>query len=199
MSNTNAPNGFSYFGRLEGGSPTVGNTTRKILSTYNVAIGYGDPVVSVGSGYIQQAAAGTTQIAGIFYGCKYLNTAVGRVVWANSWPGTTQGSDATAYLATDPDSLFVVQSDNTAITFADIDANINFVAGVPSTVTGISIASVGQSTIATTNTLPFRIVGLLSQYESTSGAVNGTDDASAYNRIIVSGNFWDRSSQTGIV
>ena len=199
MSNTNAPNGFSYFGRLEGGSPTVGNTTRKILSTYNVAIGYGDPVVSVGSGYIQQAAAGTTQIAGIFYGCKYLNTAVGRVVWSNSWPGTTQGSDATAYLATDPDSLFVVQSDNTAITFADIDANINFVAGVPSTVTGISIASVGQSTIATTNTLPFRIVGLLSQYESTSGAVNGTDDASAYNRIIVSGNFWDRSSQTGIV
>lgn len=121
------------------------------------------------------------------------------MVWSNSWPGTTQGSDATAYLVTDPQALFIVQSDNTAIVFADIDANINFVAGTPSSVTGISTASVGQSTIATTDTLPFRIVGLYSQYETTSGAINGTDDASAYNRIIVTGNFWDRSSRTGIV
>lgn len=199
MSNVNAPNGFQYFGRQDGGSPTVGNTTRKILSTYNVAIGYGDAVISVASGYIQQATASTVQLAGIFYGCKYLNTAVGRTVWSMSWPGTTQGSDAIAYLNTDPQSLFIVQSDNTAIAFADIDANIQLVAGVPNSVTGISIMSVGQSTINTTDTLPFRIVGLLSQYEGTSGAVNGTDDASAYNRIIVTGNFWDRTSRTGIV
>lgn len=199
MSNVNAPNGFAYFGRQDGGSPTVGNTTRKIVSTYGTAIGYGDPVVSVSSGYIEQAAAGTTQIAGIFYGCKYLNLSVGRMVWSMSWPGTTQGSDALAYLNTDPQSLFIVQSNNTAITFADIDGNINFTAGTPNSVTGISTASADQSSINTTNTLPFRIVGLLSQFETTSGAINGTDDASAYNRIVVTGNFWDRRSTTGIV
>lgn len=199
MANVNSPNGFQYFGRMDGGAPTMGNTVRKILSTYNVAIGFGDAVISVASGYIQQATASTVQIAGIFYGCSYLNTSVGRRVWTLSWPGTTQGSDAVAYLNTDPQSLFIAQSDNTAIAFADIDANIQLVAGVPNSVTGISIMSVAQSTIATTNTLPFRIVGLLSDYEGTSGAVNGTDDASAYNRIIVRGNFWDRTSATGIV
>lgn len=199
MSNVNAPNGFQYFGRQDGGSPTVGNTTRKILSTYNVAIGFGDPVISVSGGYIQQATASTVQLAGIFYGCEYLNSAVGRKVWAMSWPGTTQGSDATAYLNTDPQSLFVAQSNNTAIVFADIDANIQFVIGTPNSVTGISTTALDQSTIATTDTLPFRIVGLLSDYEGTSGAVNGTDDASAYNRVIVIANFWDRTSRTGIV
>lgn len=199
MSNVNAPNGFQYRGRLDGGSPTMGNTVRKILLSYGTAIGFGDPVVSVSGGYIQQAVAGTTQIAGIFYGCEYLNLSVGRKVWSYSWPGTTQGSDAVAYLNTDPQSVFVVQSDLLPITFADIDANINFVAGVPNSVTGQSTASVGQTTINTTDTLPFRIVGLLSDQEGTSGAVNGTDDASNYNRVLVTGNFWDRSSRTGIV
>lgn len=197
MANTQAPNGFQYFGRQDGGSPTVGNTTRKVLSTYNVAIGFGDPVISVSSGYIQQATASTVQIAGIFYGCEYLNSAVGRKVWSNYWPGTTQGSDATAYLNTDPSSLFIAQSNNTAIAFADIDANIQFVIGAANTVTGFSTTALDQSTIATTNTLPFRIIGLYSQYVGTS--IDGSDDTSAYNRVIVAPNFWDRTSQTGIV
>lgn len=199
MANVNAPNGFTYFGRMDGGSPTMGNTTRKILSTYSVAIGFGDPVISVASGYIQRATASTVQIAGMFYGCSYLNTAVGRVVWSPFWPGTAQGSDATAYINSDPQSLFLVQTLSTAVVFADIDANINFAIGEPSTVTGISTTSIDQSTIATTDTLPFRVVGLYSDYETASGAVNGTDNASAYNRIIVAPNFWDRRSLVGIV
>ena len=184
---------------MEGGSPTDGTTTRKIISTYATAIGFGDPVVSVSSGYIEAPAPGTTQLAGIFYGCEYLNLAVGRKVWSMYWPGTTQGGDALAYICNDPQALFVVQSDNTAIAFADIDANINFVLGTPNTVTQMGTTTVGQSTINTTNTLPFRIVGLLSEYEGTSGAINGTDDTTAYNRIIVRANFWDRTSATGIV
>lgn len=200
MANTNAPNGFQVFRRFDGGSPTEGYETRKIISTYGTAIGFGDPVVSVAGGYVERAAAGSTQIAGIFFGCKYLNSSVGRVVWANNWPGTTQGSDAQAYIVTDPQMLFVAQALNTAITFADIGANINFAIGSgANSVTGFSTATADQSTINTTDTLPFRIVGLLSQYETTSGAINGTDDASAYNRVIVAPNFWDRRSLVGIV
>lgn len=199
MANTSAPNGFQYFGRQDGGSPTVGNTARQINSSYGTAIGFGDPVVSVASGYIEAAAPGTTQIAGIFYGCEYLNLAVGRKVWSPNWPGTVQGGDATAYLNTDPQSLFIVQSNNSAITFADIDANINFASGTPNSITGFGTTTVNQTTLQTTDTLPFRIVGLLSQYEGTSGATNGTDDTSPFNRIIVTANFWDRTSRTGIV
>ena len=199
MANTNAPNGFQVFRRFDGGSPTSGYETRKILSTYSTAIGFGDPVIPVSTGYIQRATASTVQIAGIFFGCKYLNTSVGRTVWSNNWPGTTQGSDAEAYIVTDPQVLFVAQSNNTAITFADIGANIQFVIGTPNSTTGMSTTALDQSTIATTDTLPFRIVGLLSQYETTSGAVNGTDDASAYNRVIVAPNYWDRRSLLGIV
>ena len=92
-----------------------------------------------------------------------------------------------------------MQSDDTAITFADIDANINFVAGTPQTEAagGFSTSTVGQSTINTTDTLPFRIVGLLSQYVP-AGSQNGTDDTSDYNRVIVAPNYTDRKSRVGI-
>lgn len=198
MANTNSPNGFTYSGRQEGGSPTVGYSYRKIAYNDTTAIGFGDPVTALGTGYITSATPGTTQIDGIFYGCEYYATAVSRVVWSNSWPGSGSNSSATilAQLITDPQSTFIAQSNNTAITFADIEANINFVTGTVSS-GGFSAAALDQSSIATTNTLPFRIVGLYSG--SAPPGTPGTDDASAYNRVIVRANFWDRTSATGIV
>lgn len=197
MSNVNAPNGFQYFGRLEGGAPTSGLTQRLISSGDTSAIGYGDCVTSGSNGYVSLSAAGTTQIDGVFYGCEYLSTALGRTVWSNFYPGSGAGGDVKAYLCTDPEATFIVQSDNTAIAFADINANINIVAGTVNTVTGAAASAVGQSTISTTSTLPFRIVGLLSQ--SAPPGTNGTDNTSANNRIIVTANNWDRKSLLGIV
>lgn len=194
--NVNAPNGFQRFGLLDGASPTMGNQTRKVTSSS--AIGFGDPVVSLGTGYIDIATAGTTQISGVFLGCYYLNTGVGRVIWSRNWPGSASATGVgTCYVDTDPNAIYVVQSDNTAITFADIDANINFVVGTPDAV-GFSTSTVGQSTINTTNTLPFRIVGLLTD-ALPANSVAGTDNASAYNRVLVSPNYTDRKSLVGIV
>lgn len=200
MANSNSPNGFQRFGLLDGASPTMGCQQRLVAQADTNAIGYGDPVVSLGTGYVTLATAGTTQISGFFNGCYYLNTAVGRVVWSKSWPGSSAGSDGKANIDTDPNGLYVAQSNNTAIVFADIDANINFVIGTPQTESagGYSTSSLGQSTINTTDTLPFRIVGLLSQYVP-AGSQNGTDDASAYNRVIVAPNYTDRKSRVGIV
>ncbi|MDE2096870.1 MAG: hypothetical protein KGL39_06445 [Patescibacteria group bacterium] len=197
--NVNSPNGFQRFGLLDGASPTMGDQVRKVAAADSSAIGYGDPVVSLSTGYVTIATAGTTQIAGIFRGCYYLNTAVGRVVWSPNWPGGTQGSDATCYIDSDPNALFVAQAYNTAIVFADIDANINFKIGTPNTTAagGYSTSSLDQSTIDTTSTLPFRIVGLLSDYLP-ANSQPGTDDSSAYNRAIVAFNFTDRKSTTGI-
>lgn len=197
MANTQAPNGFQYFGRLEGGSPTAGLSTRLIASSDTAAVGFGDPVTSQANGYVSASVAGTTQIDGIFYGCSYLATAVGKVVWAPNYPGSGAGSDVTAYVNTDPESMFVVQADGTAIAFSDIDANIQFVAGTPNATTGFATSLVSQSTISTTNTLPFRIVGLLSQFAPPG--TDGTDNASGFNRVIVAPNNWDRKSLLGIV
>lgn len=199
MSNSDAPNGFQYFGRQEGGSPTVGYTIRKVKADNATAIGFGDPVSQLNTGYLTLSTAGTLSIFGIFAGCEYLNTAYGSVRWSPNWPGGTQGSDATCYIITDPQALFQVQSNNTAITFGDIGLNINIVVGTPATTAagGYSTSTVGQSTLATTDTLPFRVVGLLSQYLP-ANSVNGTDDTSAYNRVIVAPNFWDRRSLMGL-
>lgn len=200
MANTNAPNGFQRFGLLDGASPTMGCQQRLVASADTTPIGYGDPVVSLVTGYVARATAGTTQIAGIFMGCYYLNTAVGRVVWSKSWPGASAGSDGHANIDTDPNALYIAQSNNTAIAFADINANINFVIGTPQSESagGFSTSALDQSTINTTNTLPFRIIGLYSQYVP-AGSENGSDDTSAYNRVIVAPNYTDRKSLVGML
>lgn len=196
MANSNAPFGFQYYGRLEGGSPTEGFTPRLIASTDTAALGQGDPVADVGNGYITAATPGVTQINGIFMGCQYLSTAIGRTINTNYYPGSGATGDVIAYICNDPQATFLVQSYNTAIVFADIDSNVNFKVGTPNSTTGFSAASLDQSTIATTNTLPFRIVGLQSQSAPPGAA--GTDNTSAYNQVIVTANFWDRKSLVGV-
>lgn len=196
MANTNSPNGFQYFGRLEGGSPTAGLSTRLISSADTAALGQGDPVTSLGTGYVTRSSAGTTQIDGIANGFEYLSTALGRVVFTNYWGGSGAAGDVTAHVYTDPQAIFVAQSNNTAIVFSDVGNNINFTIGTPNSTTGFSTSSLDQSTIDTTSTLPFRIVGLLS--EAAPPGASGTDNASAYNRVLVTANNWDRKSLSGI-
>lgn len=193
--NINSPNGFQKWGRAEGGSPTAGLSTSLIANADTSAVGYGDPVISLTTGYVGLATASTVQIHGVFYGCTYLSTAIGRRVWSNFWPGSGATGDILAYIDTDPDGLFVVQATSTAVAFADIGTNIQHNIGTVNTVTGFSASSV--QTPNTTNTLPWRVVGLLSQFLP-ANSVPGTDDASLYNRCIVQANFWDRSSTLGI-
>lgn len=196
MPNTQAPFGFQHIGYLEGAAPTSGNAVRKIASGYNTAIYFGDPVVSVSTGYIQRAAAGTTQIAGIFIGCKYLSTSQGRTIWMRYWPGSDAAADVEAYIINSPQALFQVQAGGaaTAIGFADINANANFGLGTGNATTGQSGAFLDQTTLGTTTTHPFRVVDIV---QFPSGA-NGTDAASAYNFVIVTFNWQDFKSTTGI-
>lgn len=117
-------------------------------------------------------------------------------MWLNYWAGSGAGGDVTVRVCTDPDAQFIAQSDNTAIASTSVGNNINFVAGTPNSTTQFSTAAVGQSTVSTTNTLPFRIVGMWSEYAPPG--TNGTDNTSQYNRIVVAPNNWDRKSLTGI-
>lgn len=187
MSNVNAPFGFRYLGDVSGGSPTEATTYAIVQSTNTTAIFAGDPVSPDGSGYIVQATAGTVQLNGIFKQVEFLQAAVGRNIWLPYWPGSGNTGNGSALISANPFSLFVAQALNTAIARADIGANINFALGTAgSTLTGQSGASLDQSTITTTNTLPFRIYGLWSDY-APPGAP-GTDNTSAYNWAVVTFN-----------
>lgn len=199
MANIQAPFGFTpYVGN--GAYPTFEQTVRQVAYNNATAIYTGDPVVSLASGYIAQATAGTTQIAGIFVGCKYLSISAKRVIWNNYWPGSdvASGTDIEAYIINDPNMRFLCQvggSTTLPVAFADKDANINFGLGTGNANTGRSGAYADVTTLAVTATLPFRVVDLI----QTPPGGNGTDIASPYNFIVVAFNNVDTKSLTGIV
>lgn len=168
MTNTLAPFGFRYVSRVDGGEPNYAITNRPIASTNTNKIGFGDPVKTgaVGAtflqGYIDIAATGA-QMTGIFIGCSYVDSVLGyveRPAWTA--PSTAVAGSVMAKYIPDADAMFEAQVGNltTPLTQANIGNNANFGgAGTPNTLSGISIAYIDGATIATTNSLNFRIVG----------------------------------------
>ena len=193
MANTNAPFGFRQYSGT-GSAPTYEQVPVRIA--YNAsAIYYGDPVQPDSNGYVVVGSPGTTQIAGIFQGCKYLSVAQKRTVWSNYWPGSDVASSniVEGYIINDPNAKWVAQTGATGATAADINANVNFAIGTGNAASGISGAYVDMSTVNTTNTLPFRIVGLDVDPPGTPGT-----EAGAYNLVIVAFNNVSTKQLTGI-
>jgi len=189
MANTQAYFGFTQYQGGAGGAPTFAQSVRRIASGNSTAIYTGDPVmpvVSTANGYITQAAAGTTTLAGIFVGCKYLSTSLGRTVWSNYWPGSGATGDVEAYVIDDPNSRFIVQTSTTSFPITGTASTqtsgvqgqyAQFSIGTGNTSTGRSGAYL--SSLATTATFPFIIV----DYQV--GFQNGGDPTSQYCNVIV--------------
>jgi len=194
MANTFAPFGFAETSKL-GGAVNYQMMTRKIASGNSSPIFFGDPVVSLNTGYIAQATAGTTQIAGIFAGCSYMSTARKTLVTSWYWPGSDAASDPECKVIVDPQAVFLAQG-NGICTLAKVGGNMQFAIGTGNTATGISGAylDITGTSDLTTTTLPFRVVAL---YDQPAGA-NGTDTTSAYNYAFVAFNWQDFRSTTGI-
>ena len=193
MSNNLAPFGFSQIGVLDGVSANFGNSTRLIAKANATPVYSGDPVTTLGSGYITQSTAGSTQIHGIFIGCKYLSVTRGITFWSKYWPGSDAAADIEAYVISNPMTTFVVQA-NGQLLQSHVGQNANFALGTGSTLNGLSGATLDVSTIATTNTLPFRIVSLI----TAPLGQNGTDQTSPYGFAVVAFNNQDFKSLTGI-
>lgn len=191
MANTNAPFGFSQYSG-NGSAPTYEQVSATIVSTSTTAIYNGDPVENDANGYIIRGT-GSATIAGVFVGCQYLSVSQKRTVWSNYWPGSDNSGNVTAYIVNDPNAKWVAQSDATGVTQAGVNANIGYAIGTGSTATGLSGAYLDVSTINTTSTLPFRIIGLL----TTPPGAPGTE-AGAYNRVIVAFNSVATKQLTGI-
>jgi len=189
MANTQAYYGFLQFQGGAGGAPTFAQSPRRIANTNSTAIFTGDPVMPVvgtANGYITQAAAGTTPVAGIFVGCKYLSTSQKRVVWSSYWPGSDATGDVEAYVIDDPNARFIVQTSTssfpmtgsvTTMTSGVIGQNAQFTIGTGSTATGRSGAYL--SSVGTTATFPFTIV----DYAVSFG--NGGDPTTQYCNVVV--------------
>ena len=195
MANTNAPFGFSQYSG-NGSAPTYEQVAVQIA--YNAsAIYYGDPVEPDANGQVIRsdgtiAAAG---IAGVFVGCQYLSVSQKRTVWSNYWPGSDVASSQTVigYIINDPNAKFVVQTGSTAATQSTVNLNIGFDIGTGNTANGLSGAFADVTTAAVTATLPFRVVGLVTDPPGSAGT-----EAGAYNRIIVAFNNVTTKNQTGI-
>lgn len=189
MANTFAPYGFLQYQGGAGGAPTFAQSTRKIASGNSTAVFTGDPVmpvVSTANGYITQAAAGSTVLAGIFVGCKYLSTSQKRTVWSSYWPGSDTTTDVEAYVIDDPNARFVVQSSGSGFPITGTTSTqtsgvqgqyAQFTIGTGNTSTGRSGAYI--SSVSTTVTFPFIVV----DYATSFG--NGGDPTTQYCNLIV--------------
>jgi hypothetical protein len=193
MANSNTPFGFSHVGYRDGFTPNYSPTIYKIVKTNTNKIYRGDPVylLTAGAGYIDTATPGTSPILGIFDGCTYRSTVTKETVFSKWWPGSGADADVDAYIMVHEKALFRVKTASAAVGQADIGANIQFAYGTGNQSTGLSGAYVTQSSINTTDTLPFRIHALVTDPVGT----NGTDTSSAYNDIIVGfNNLLDRTN-----
>lgn len=189
MANTAAYFGFTQYQGGAGGAPTFAQSARRIASGNTTPIYTGDPVmpvVSTANGYITQGAAGTTRLDGIFVGCKYLNTSLGRTVFSPYWPGSGATGDVEAYVIDDPNSRFLVQTSfsgapmtgtATTMTSGIIGQYAQFTIGSGNTSTGRSGAYL--SSVATTVTFPFIVV----DYQISGN--NGGDPTTQYCNVIV--------------
>ncbi|MAZ34668.1 MAG: hypothetical protein CMO06_16130 [Thalassospira sp.] len=87
-----------------------------------------------------------------------------------TWPASTAASDAAGYVLIDPDVLFRMQGDAT-IAQTGLGANFAVVQTAGSTTIGRSKNACDADTVATTNTLPIRIVDF---YDGPSSSVGDT-------------------------
>lgn len=190
--NTNAPFGFRQYGRREGGAPTAGFDRKVISSGQTVPIFTGDTVVR-STTYPYLASGGSTTaigspIEGVFLGCKYYNTNVGRTVWNSYWPGSGATGDVEAYVCTDPDQQYLAQGSTGGVL-----GTSNIGMAIPTSITGSSLGNTltGQSVMTLQSSLvtglssngQFEIVDVYSNVAPPG--VNGTSTGAEGYQIVV--------------
>mgnify|MGYP000032259929 CR=1 FL=1 len=173
MANSNGSFGLRPIGKIGQSTNSTGMTEYRIAADNSNPIFQGMAVIPLAGGVIddlQAAAGGNVSIVGVFGGCEYVSSTNGETIFANSWPGSGADSNfpVKAFLYDDPNQLFTIATSNVvaaANTEAEIRAavfaNIAFATGNSGvTASGKSTATADLNTIATTNTLALRIMGI---------------------------------------
>jgi|TARA_R110001583_G_scaffold110618_1_gene259559 hypothetical protein len=175
MANQETAYGLRPVGLVGGGANSTGVTEYEIASDNTNAIYQFGICVPLAAGVITYAGAtsgGTTQALGVLTGVMYHDSVKKKPTWLNYWPGSGSVSVDTnypvkAFVADNPNQLFQVASDasltNRATALAGVFANatLGTSARTGSSDTGRSNSALSVSSIATTATLPLRIVGIV--------------------------------------
>jgi hypothetical protein len=175
MANESTAYGLRPIGLVGSAVNSTGVTQYEIASDNTDAIYQYGICVPLAAGVITFAGAtdgGTTPALGVLMGVEYQDSVSKKPVFLNYWPGSGSVSVDTnypvkAFVADNPNQLFKVASDATltnratALLTVFANASLGTSARAGSTDTGSSSSALGVSTVATTATLPLRIVGIL--------------------------------------
>lgn len=164
---------------LIGGQVFAGATRQiKIASGTAANIFYGD-IVRVSSDGVIVKETGTTTVdaggvVGVFLGCQFTNASTKQLQFQQFFPTGTVADDILAFVADDPDQLFKVTavSSGTTVAFYGqtvIGNNVALVQNGGSTTSGNSAVAINGETVATTASLPIRIVDAVPDTANSSG------------------------------
>lgn len=209
VANVAAPFGFRQFGQREGTAPTAGFERLWIASSDTFTYFTGD-VVAMSSGTGSPAGTITllstlgsvalsNSVVGVFLGCKYYNSNVGRTVWSAYFPGNLLSSGSTsveAYVCTNTEQLYIAQG-----TSGGVLQSSHIGLGIPpslnnssagNTTTGQSVMTVLSSAVtALASNAVFRIIDLYANVAPPG--VNGTSSgAEGLQIVVVQPNNWTR-------
>ena len=187
MANLATAYGLRPVGLVGSAVNSTGVTQYEIASDNTNAIYNGGICVPLAAGVITYAGAtdgGTTQALGVLMGVEYVDSTTKKTTFLNYWPGSGSVSVDTnhpvkAFVADNPNQLFQVASDatltNRATALAAVFANASLgtSARTGSTSTGRSNSALSVSSIATTATLPLRVVGIVDDDANSDFAAAG--------------------------
>jgi hypothetical protein len=193
---------------LIGGQVFAGATRQRRIASGASSIGYGDPVQLTSSGTIAVSTTTDTPpnagFAGVFLGCNYVSSVTGQPTYSQAWISGTavkSGTYINAYVADDPNTLFKVVgvsaslnvSTSSGFTYEDVGTNVELVANTLNTTTNDSQQGVLVGSVATTRSLPMRIVDVV---EDTAFVSSGT---TYYPEVIVKFNAPYTTGASGLI
>ena len=183
-----APFGLIYSRNLYGGAPTYQTFNAKIKNGYGSKIGVGD-LVQTGTGgnqgYVIIAAANPTNIFGVFravlpyYDTNLQGTAHGLNGSYATAAAPPTGVDLDCDVIVDTNAVYRVQASGGPWTVSMRGQNVNWLTGtngVPNAA-GISTLAVDLTTVATTISLPLRLLGVV-------GVTGGPNDPANTNPTV---------------
>lgn len=151
--------------QLIGGIPYAGATREyTITSGYATALRPGD-LVALASGVIAKATATTAVptggVLGVFIGCSYTDPVLGKTFRTN-WTAGTVAADAVAIVAEDPKLVMraAYVSGTTVVAGQTAAAVVGKNVALVQNTTSTGTSDVAVSGVATTSSLPLRVIGV---------------------------------------
>jgi len=194
--------GFKPLQRLDG-LPYAGQIRQiPVAAGYATAILNGDTVAISGGYLVAKTTTNSGDTVGVLVGCQYVNSS-SQTVQGQYYPAaaSTATALAYAYVVDDPNAVFQVCATTAGSTTpaaytraAMVGKNVAMVAGAGSTTTGDSAYGIDGSSANTTNTLPIRVIDVISASATGPQSSNTT----TYYEFVVRWNLAQYNDTTGV-